>query len=125
MDFLDIATPDMPGEDPLTGVMPDIGIEQNAPCPPQCPDLGYPSNMTFHLYAHQSIDGMTSCGQSYSPVAAQAMTDLHTHLAANIQQQVQASNTDAGGGGAAWPGAGAAISGLTVTEVLEAAGWHR
>lgn len=54
--------------------------------------------------------------------AAQAMTDLHTHLAANIQQQVQTSNTDAGGGGAAWPGAGAAISGLTVTGLLGGAG---
>lgn len=51
---------------------------------PQCPDLGYPSNMTFHLYAHQSIDGMTSCGQSYNPVAAQAMTDLDAWHAGHV-----------------------------------------
>jgi len=28
MDFLDIAAPDMPGEDPLAGVVPYISIEQ-------------------------------------------------------------------------------------------------
>jgi uncharacterized protein YukE len=54
--------------------------------------------------------------------AAQALADMHTHLAANIQQQVQASATDAGGGGTAWLGAGAAISGLTVTGLLGGAG---
>jgi hypothetical protein len=30
MDFLDIAAPDMPGEDPFPGVVPHIGIEQSA-----------------------------------------------------------------------------------------------
>ena len=50
--------------------------------------------------------------------AAQALTDMHTHLVANIQQQVQASDTDAGGGGAAGFGIGAAISGVTLTALL-------
>ena len=40
MDFLDIAAPDMPGKDALAGVVPDIGIEQHAPHPPQRSDLG-------------------------------------------------------------------------------------
>jgi hypothetical protein len=43
---------------------------------PQCPELGYPANMTFHTYAHESIQGHTSCGNAFNPVAAQAMTDL-------------------------------------------------
>ncbi len=30
---------------------------------PQCPELGYPADATFHMYALQSIDGATSCGQ--------------------------------------------------------------
>ena len=42
MDLLDVAAPDPPGEDALAGVMPDIGIEQNARHPPQCSDLGDP-----------------------------------------------------------------------------------
>ena len=54
--------------------------------------------------------------------AAYALADMHTHLVANIQQQAQASATDAGGGGTAWSGAGAAISGLTVTGLLGGAG---
>ena len=33
---------------------------------PQCPELGYPADATFHGYAHQSIVGTTSCGQMYS-----------------------------------------------------------
>ena len=40
------------------------------------------------------------------------------HLVANIQQQVQASGTDAGGGGAAGFGIGAAVSGLALTALL-------
>ena len=32
----------MPGKDALTGVVPDIGVEQGAPHPPQCSDLGNP-----------------------------------------------------------------------------------
>jgi hypothetical protein len=51
---------------------------------PQCPELGYPADMTFHTYAHQSIEGATSCGQAYSPVAAQAMTDLDAWNAAHV-----------------------------------------
>ncbi len=51
---------------------------------PQCPELGYPANATFHGYAHQSIDGATSCGQMYSPVAAQAMTDLDAWHAGHV-----------------------------------------
>lgn len=50
--------------------------------------------------------------------AAQALADMHAHLAANIRQQVQASDIDAGGGGAAGLGARAAISGLTLTALL-------
>jgi hypothetical protein len=43
---------------------------------PQCPELGYPAETTFHTYAHASIQGNTSCGQMYSPEAERAMTDL-------------------------------------------------
>lgn len=50
--------------------------------------------------------------------AAQAMTDMHTHLVANIQQQVQASASDAGGGGAAGFGIGTVLSGVTLTALL-------
>lgn len=50
--------------------------------------------------------------------AAQTLTGMHAHLVANIQQQVQASAIDAGGGGAAGFGARAAISGLTMTALL-------
>src|SRR5258708_22964492 len=42
VDLLDVAAPDMPGEDALTGVMPDIGIEQGASHPPQRSDFGNP-----------------------------------------------------------------------------------
>ena len=42
VDLLDVAAPDMPGEDALAGVMPDIGIEQGARHPPQGADLGDP-----------------------------------------------------------------------------------
>lgn len=48
---------------------------------PQCPDLGYPADQTFHGYAHASIQGATSCGTTYSPVAAQAMVDLGVYYA--------------------------------------------
>ena len=39
---------------------------------PQCPDLGYPADQTFHGYAHESIQGATSCGTMYSPIARAA-----------------------------------------------------
>jgi hypothetical protein len=48
---------------------------------PQCPDLGYPAADTFHGYAHESIEGATSCGTTYSPIAAQAMVDLGVYYA--------------------------------------------
>jgi hypothetical protein len=51
---------------------------------PQCPELGYPGDATFHGYAHQSILGNTSCGQMYSPLAAQAMTDLDAWHAGHV-----------------------------------------
>ena len=60
---------------------------------PQCPELGYPADATFHGYAHQSILGNTSCGQMFSPLAAQAMTDLdawHAGHVAYLLQQLDA-----------------------------------
>jgi hypothetical protein len=42
VDLLDIAAPNPPGKDALAGIVPDIGIEQGAPHPPQCSDLGNP-----------------------------------------------------------------------------------
>jgi hypothetical protein len=51
---------------------------------PQCPELGYPAEANFHMYGHQSIDGSTSCGQTYSPLAAQAMTDLDAWHAGHV-----------------------------------------
>jgi hypothetical protein len=51
---------------------------------PQCPELGYPADMNFHAYAHASIEGATACGQIYSPVAAQAMTDLDAWHAGHV-----------------------------------------
>ena len=56
---------------------------------PQCPELGYPADATFHGYAHQSIDGATSCGQTYSPLAAQAMTDLDAWHAGHVAYLLQ------------------------------------
>jgi hypothetical protein len=51
---------------------------------PQCSELGYPASATFHGYAHQSIQGATSCGQMYSPLAEQAMRDLDAWHAAHV-----------------------------------------
>ena len=42
VDLLDIASPDMPGQDALASVVPDIGVEQGARHPPQCSDLCNP-----------------------------------------------------------------------------------
>jgi uncharacterized protein YukE len=50
--------------------------------------------------------------------AAHALTDMHAHLTANIQQQIQASDTNPGGGAASGFGIRAAISGLTLTALL-------
>ncbi len=44
---------------------------------PQCPEFGYPAEANVHAsYAHSSISGMTSCGQTYSPLSERAMNDL-------------------------------------------------
>jgi hypothetical protein len=43
---------------------------------PQTSEIGYPASDTVHGYAHQSIEGATSCGTTYSPLAAQAMVDV-------------------------------------------------
>jgi hypothetical protein len=51
---------------------------------PQCPELGYPADQTFHGYAHQSINGATSCGTTYSPIAEQAMVDLDAWHAGHV-----------------------------------------
>jgi hypothetical protein len=51
---------------------------------PLCPELGYPADMNFHGYAHASIEGATACGQIFSPVAAQAMTDLDAWHAGHV-----------------------------------------
>jgi uncharacterized protein DUF1552 len=66
---------------------------------PQCPELGYPATATFHGYAHQSIDGATSCGQTFNPVAAQAMTDLDAWHAAHVAYLLQQLDSVAEGSG--------------------------
>jgi len=43
---------------------------------PQCPEIGYPAEGTVHGYAHQSIEGNTSCGETFNPTAERLMTDL-------------------------------------------------
>jgi hypothetical protein len=58
---------------------------------PLCPELGYPATNTFHGYEHASLDGATSCGAMYSPVAAQAVRDLdlwHGNLVAYLLEQL-------------------------------------
>ncbi len=51
---------------------------------PACPELGYPATTTFHTYAHGSIEGATSCGAPYEPIAEQAMIDLDAWHAAHV-----------------------------------------
>jgi hypothetical protein len=58
-------------------------ITLNAPVP-LTTDLGYPGSATFHMYAHQSINGGTSCGQPYSALAQQAITDLDAWHAGHV-----------------------------------------
>jgi hypothetical protein len=57
---------------------------------PQCPELGYPAETTFHTYAHASIDGATSCGAIFTAEAERAMIDLDAwhagHFAYLLQQ---------------------------------------
>ena len=60
----------------------------SAPVPPTT-ELNYPGDTTFHVYAHQSIQGATSCGQMYSPIAAQAMTDLDAWHASHVAYLLQ------------------------------------
>jgi hypothetical protein len=69
-----------------------------APVPPT-PELGYPANVNFHYYAHQSIQGMTSCGQMYSPLAAQAMTDLDAWHAGHVAYLLEQLDSVAEGSG--------------------------
>jgi hypothetical protein len=66
---------------------------------PQCPDLGYPADMTFHTYAHESVQP-TSCGATFNPLAAQAMTDLDAwhaghvaHLLAQLDSVIEGAGT--------------------------------
>lgn len=51
---------------------------------PECPEIGYPADATIHGYAHQSIEGATSCGTTFSPVAERAMTDLGVWYASHF-----------------------------------------
>lgn len=51
---------------------------------PQCPEIGYPADATIHGYAHQSIEGATSCGTTFSPIAERAMTDLGVWYASHF-----------------------------------------
>jgi hypothetical protein len=55
----------------------------SAPVPP-CPELGYPANVTFHGYEHESIEGATSCGTMYNPIAEQAIRDLDVWHARHV-----------------------------------------
>jgi hypothetical protein len=65
---------------------------------PQCSELGYPADMTFHGYGHQSLVP-TSCGVAYSPVAAQAMTDLDAWHAGHVAYLLQQLDSVAEGSG--------------------------
>jgi len=42
VDLFDVAAPNLPGEDALAGVRPDIGVEQSTSGSPHGPDLGNP-----------------------------------------------------------------------------------
>lgn len=57
---------------------------------PQCPEFGYPADANVHSsYAHGSVQGNTSCGQTYTPLAERAMTDLSVWYAKHFQQLLQ------------------------------------
>jgi hypothetical protein len=66
---------------------------------PQCPEIGYPADATVHGYAHQSIAGATSCGQTFNPIAAQAMTDLDAWHARHVAYLLQQLDSVAEGSG--------------------------
>jgi len=66
---------------------------------PECSELGYPAEATFHAYAHASIAGGTSCGAMYSPLAERAMTDLdawHAGHVAYLLEQLDAVSEGSG-----------------------------
>jgi hypothetical protein len=56
---------------------------------PQCPEIGYPAEATIHGYAHQSIQGATSCGTTFDPVAERAMIDLYVWYAGHFATLLQ------------------------------------
>ena len=57
---------------------------------PQCPEFGYPADANVHsTYAHGSVQGSTSCGQAYAPLAERAMTDLSVWYAKHFVQLLQ------------------------------------
>ncbi len=67
---------------------------------PQCPEFGYPAKATVHgTYAHASIKGQTSCGQLYTPIAAQAMTDLGAWYAKHFALLLQSLDAIGEGSG--------------------------
>jgi Protein of unknown function (DUF1552) len=46
------------------------------PAVPETSELGYAASDTVHIYAHQSVEGATSCGQTFSKKAERAIVDL-------------------------------------------------
>jgi hypothetical protein len=66
---------------------------------PLCPELGYPAGQTFHGYAHESIQGATACGTTYSPIAEQAMRDLDAWHAGHVAFLLQELDSVAEGSG--------------------------
>jgi hypothetical protein len=66
---------------------------------PLCPELGYPADQTFHGYAHESIQGATACGTTYSPIAEQAMRDLDAWHAGHVAFLLQQLDSVAEGSG--------------------------
>lgn len=58
---------------------------------PECSAFGYPADAHVHLtYAHASVADSASCGQTYTPLAERAMTDLGSwyarHFAALLRE---------------------------------------
>ncbi len=52
---------------------------------PQAPEFGYRADEVVHgSFAHESIDGETSCGTTFTPRAEQAMTDLGVWYARHV-----------------------------------------
>ncbi len=66
---------------------------------PQASQLGYPTSATIHGYAHQSIEGATSCGTQFDPIAEKAIIDLGVFYAnhfANLLASLDAVSEGAG-----------------------------